>query len=90
MTYLEWIEQTTLVREVDTCVTSGDLDYPGIAFEVCSKAGDQILHVVVDSAGEQQVLLLTDPNPLRVPLSLLQKILERAKDVVMAVDIPEP
>lgn len=82
MKYLEFIEQAPLVRNVDSCTTSGDVDYPGTAFEVRVPDGEEILHVVVDSTGEQQVVLLGHEQSLRMPLELLERILARAKEVV--------
>jgi len=82
MGYLEFIEQVPLIREVDSCTTTGDVDYPGTALEVRLPSGDEILHVVVDGSGERQVLLLVHDGPLRVPLELLEQILARAKEVV--------
>lgn len=81
MKYLEFIEQVPLVRNVDSCTTTGDVDYPGTAFEVRVPDGDEIMHVVVDGAGEQQFLFLGQ-QPFRIPLELLEQILARAKEVV--------
>jgi hypothetical protein len=82
MTYLEFIEQAPLVRDVASCTTTGDLDYPGTAFEVRVPDGDEVLHVVVDGTGEQQVLFLGHEQPFRMPLGLLEQLLARAKEVV--------
>jgi hypothetical protein len=81
MGYLDFIEQAPLIREVDSCTTTGDLDYPGTALEIRVPNGDEILHVVVDGSGEKQVLFVLN-GPLRVPLELLEQILETAKNVV--------
>ena len=84
MTYLKYIEQVPLIRDVDSCTTAGDLDYPGTAFEVNTPDFEEILHVVVDAKGEQQVLIFPRDRPLRMPLVLLESILARAKEVVRA------
>lgn len=85
MKYLEFIEQAPLLRQVDSCVTTGDLDYPGTAVEIRVPDGDDILHVIVDSSGEQQVLFIGLESPVRVPLKLLEEILGRAKEVVRPI-----
>lgn len=82
MGYLELIEQTRIIRDVDSCTTTGDPEYPGTALEVYTTDGEEILHVVVDSTGERQVRFLARDHPLRIPLELLEQIIAKAKDVV--------
>jgi hypothetical protein len=82
MKYIEFIEGARLIRDVESCATTGDLDYPGTALEVREPGGKEVLHVVVDASGEQQVLFMSSPQAFRIPLSLLEEILSRAKEVV--------
>lgn len=82
MTYLDFIEQAPLVHDVESCTTTGDIEYPGTAFEVRLPTGEEVLHVVVDGTGEQQVLLLNHEHPFRMPLELLERLLAKARKVV--------
>ncbi len=86
MKYLEFIEQARLIREIATCTTTGDLDYPGTALEVSEPGGDEILHVVVDASGERQILFLASAQAFRIPLSLFEEILSKAKELVKPAD----
>lgn len=85
MKYIDLIENTPLVRQVDSCTTAGHLDYSGTTFEVSEPDGEEIFHVVVDLAGEQQVLFFERKGRVRMPLVLLEQIIAKAKDVVKPV-----
>ena len=86
MKYQEFIERAPLVREVHSCVTTGDPEYPGTALEVSELDGREILYVVVDGSDERQVLFLSAPETFRMPLSLLEEIVSKAKELVGQVD----
>ena len=84
--YLDWIESTRLITEVDSCTTSGDVDYPGTALEITDKSNRDIIHVVVDSTGKRQVMILAQADDYRLPLELLEEILNTAKKRVSHVN----
>ena len=80
--YINTIMQARLVRTVDTCLTTGDLDYPGTAIEVRDNEGEELFHVVVDSTGERQVLFFPVGASYRLPLDVLERVLSSAKEKV--------
>lgn len=82
--YSELIESIHLVSEVDTCVTTGDLDYPGTAMEVSEAKGEELFHVVVSAEGEHQLLVFAREQGFRLPLHLLERVLTRAREAVQA------
>jgi len=53
-TYMQRIEATPIVKDVEVTLTTGDLDYDGTALEVSDESGNELFHVVVDSNGERQ------------------------------------
>lgn len=83
--YLEFIEQTRLVAEVESCTTTGDVEYPGTALEIADQYGKDLFHVVVDSKGQRQVMFFAVKEDYRLPLEVLEKIIARAKEVVELV-----
>lgn len=85
MRYIEMIEGSHLVRWVDAVTTTGDVDYPGTAMEICDEQGTELFHVVVDSSGEKQVLFLAHPSNYRMPLAQLEEIVAAAKEKVRAI-----
>ena len=84
--YMQKIEGTPLIADVDTTLTTGDLDYDGTALEVCDKSGNELFDVVVDSRGEKQLWFLPSDRGYRIPLELLERIVETAKQKVKLVD----
>ena len=80
--YLESIEQTRLVANLQSCTTTGDVDYPGTALEITDQDGNDLFHVVVDGKGEQQVMFFATKDNYRLPLEILERIIARAKEVV--------
>ena len=84
--YSETIEQIRLVREVQSCTTTGDVEYSGTALEIADEEGNELFHVIVDMKGERQILFLPTTQGYRIPLDLMERILTKAKDVVNAID----
>ena len=80
--YLGTIEQTRLIADVQTCTTTGDVEYPGTALEVTDQEGNELFHVVVDGTGERQVMFFAAEDDYRLPLEVLERIIARARDVV--------
>jgi len=80
--YMNHIEETHFVAEVESSLTSGDLDYPGTALEIRELGGEELFHVVVTSNGEQQVLFYAQGQDYRLPLDLVAQILNTAKEKV--------
>lgn len=81
--YSEIIEGTRLVRKVHSSTTTGDLEYSGTALEIADEAGNELFHVVVDAAGERQILFFPSGNGYRIPMDLMERILAKAKDAVV-------
>lgn len=81
-TYLDAIERSHLIRRVETCVTTGDPEYPGLAVEVCDTEGRHLFHVVLDGKGACQILVLATQDDFRLPLDVLQPVLAWARSVV--------
>jgi hypothetical protein len=84
--YMEFIEGVRLINDFEVTITTGDIEYPGNAMEVCEQNGKELFHVVVDSAGEVQVLFLAQKEHYRISLSQMEKIIEKAKDVIRFID----
>lgn len=84
-TYAQRIENTPLVANVETTLTTGDLDYDGTALEVCDELGNELFHIVVDSNGERQFRFFRANGDYRLPLELLEKIVRAAKEKVKKV-----
>ena len=80
--YLESIEQTRLITNLQSCTTTGDVDYPGTALEITDQDGNDLFHVVVDGKGERQVMFFAARDDYRLPLETLERIIARAKEVV--------
>lgn len=85
MSYLDVIESARTVREedIESCLTTGDDDYPGTALEITDKEGNELFHVVLDSQGERQILFWPQGTPYRLPLDLVDKIVTVAKEKVV-------
>ncbi len=58
VSYSKTIEDTRLVRDIEVTLTSGDLDYDGMALEVYDEYDNELFHVVVDAKGNRQLLFL--------------------------------
>jgi hypothetical protein len=84
--YSDTIAETRLVREVQSCTTTGDLEYSGTALEISDEAGTELFHVVVDTNGERQLLFFPSSDGYRMPVDVMERILAKAKDVVNAMD----
>ncbi len=80
--YLELVEQTRLIARVQSCVTTGDVEYPGTALEIADQDGCDLFHVVVDRNGQPQVMFFASEDDYRLPLGVLEEILAKAKDLV--------
>ncbi len=82
--YLELIEQARLVGSVESCTTTGDVDYPGTALEIADPNGKDLFHIVVDGRGQRQILFFAAQENYRLPLEILEQIIVRAKELVAA------
>ena len=80
--YMDFIEGTRLIDEIDAVVTTGDLDYPGTAMEIREAGGDELFHIVVDASGAMQVLFLPHGAGYRLPLSKIEAIIVKSKEEV--------
>ena len=87
--YLEFIESAKLFERVETTLTGGDVDYNGTALEVNSEKGEELFHVVVDSKGEQQVLIFRGEGNYRIPLKIFNEIIEVSRKKVNALEDDE-
>ncbi len=83
--YIDFIEQSHLVEDIESTTTTGDLDYPGTALEVWESGGEELLHIVVDSKGQRQVLFLAHEQHYRLTLSALARIIASAEEDVHSV-----
>ena len=81
-TYTEFIDAARLIPNVTSALTTGDAGYPGTALEISDNDGNELFHIVVNSAGELQVLFLAQDAHYRLPLNLLERILAVAKEKV--------
>lgn len=86
--YLQFIERARLVDSVESCVTTGDVDYPGTALEIVDRDGRDLFHIVVDGTGRRQVLFFASTESFRLPLEVLERIVAGAGDVVVPVKDP--
>jgi hypothetical protein len=84
--YTDVIESARLVDRVEATVTTGDLDYPGTAIEVCDDKGEELLHVVADPSGEIQLLFFAHTDNYRLPLARLEEIIAKAKEVIRVLN----
>lgn len=82
--YIDLIESTPLIDQVEPVLTTGDPDYPGTALEVWEPNGQALFHVVVDAAGNRQILFLA--GNYRLSLTRLEEIIAKAKEEVLWVD----
>jgi hypothetical protein len=80
--YAELIGSTPLIKSVEVTATTGDLDYDGTALEITTPDGDELFHVVIDQHGETQVLFFRSEGNYRLPLEVLERIVESAKTQV--------
>lgn len=83
--YSQVISDARLVSVVESDSSTGDLEYSGTALEVSDQSGEELFHVVVDEHGERQFLFFATDHDYRIPLNLLERIVERAKEVVHKV-----
>ncbi len=84
--YLDLIENTRLITQIDAVMTTGDLEYPGMAIEVYDEKGEDLFHIAIDSRGEKQVLFFSHNDNYRLPLEQLEKILSDANEYVGRID----
>jgi len=83
--YYEMIEGARLISSVESTLTTGDASYDGTALEVADQSGQELFHVVVDSQGERQFLFFRSNENIRLPLRVLEEILNAAKEKVNQV-----
>jgi len=80
--YLELIERARLVDRVESCTTTGDVEYPGTALEIADVDGKDLFHIVVDGKGQRHVLFFAAQENYRMPLEVLERILAVAREAV--------
>ncbi|WP_169980127.1 hypothetical protein [Tautonia rosea] len=80
--YKTLIASTPLVREIESTTTTGDIDYDGTALEIAAINGDELFHVVVDENGESQFLFFRSEGNYRIPVAVMERIIEAAKQHV--------
>lgn len=81
-TFMQRIEGTPLVANVETTLTTGDLDYGGTALEVCDESGKELFQVVLDSNGHRHFRFFGSDGDYRISLELMEQIVETAKEKV--------
>ena len=86
MGYKELISQANLIDDIDSTITTGDLEYDGTALEIWDKNGKELFHVVIDDAGQIQILFFASKEHYRIPAELFERILDRAKEAVRKVN----
>ena len=84
--YKTLIANTPLVSEVESTTTTGDLNYDGTALEIESVDGDELFHIVVDEKGESQFLFFRSEGNYRIPIELMERIIEGAKQHVRVAE----
>ena len=84
--YLNFIEQTRLVTDIQSCTTTGDVEYPGTALEIADQDGNDLFHIVVDGKGNRQLMFFASKNDYRLPLDILERIISRGKEVVKSTE----
>lgn len=82
MNYTSYIEKSKLISEIETSVTTGDIEYDGTALEICEKNGNELFHIVVDKSGEQQFLFFATDHNYRISIELMERIICKAKQTV--------
>jgi hypothetical protein len=86
MGYKETIGHARLIDDVDSTLTTGDIEYDGTALEIGDKNGTELFHVVIDDAGDTQILFFASEENYRIPVKLMERILNRAKETVRRVE----
>lgn len=81
-TLMQRIESTTLVSNVESTLTTGDLDYDGTTLEISDETGKDLFQVVVDSKGQRQFRFFKTDRDFRIPLELMEQIVQTAKEKV--------
>lgn len=81
--YLDLITQARLIDRVESCTTTGDVEYPGTALEVTDPDGADLFHVIVDQSGQRQVLLFAAKESYRLPLEVVEQMIAKAKETVV-------
>lgn len=85
--YMEIIEETPLINHVESTITTGDPDYPGTTLEISDPNGKiHLFHVVVDSTGQKQIVFFERKDRYRLPLFVLEEIIEQAKEYVKYIE----
>jgi hypothetical protein len=86
MNYTSYIENSKLIKDIESISTTGDADYDGTALEISEKNGDELFHVVVDKDGELQILFLSSEKNYRLPLELMERIILKSRQIVKRVE----
>ena len=82
MNYQQIIARAKLFGDLSYEITTGDADYPGTALEVSDKSGVEILHIVLGDGGELQFLFFPISENFRIPVSVMDEMISKAKEVV--------
>jgi len=80
--YAKMISNTPLIEKVDSAITTGDLEYDATALEISETNGNELFHVVIDQNGNRQCLFFRSEGDYRIPIELLEKIIEVGKTKV--------
>jgi hypothetical protein len=79
MRYKKIIENAILINDIESNTTTGDLEYPGTALEICNKEGEDLFHFIVDGNGDIQALFFANKYDYRIPVELLEKIVAKSE-----------
>lgn len=82
---MDFIESTRFIDDVEVTITTGDVEYPGNAMEVCEQNGNELFHIVVDSTGQKQVIFLAHKGHYRLSLPKIEEILEKANECISII-----
>ena len=81
--YSKFIDAANLISNVETTLTTGDLEYGGTAFEITDgQSGRELFHIVADENGERQLLVFGCDGNFRISLSTMEEIISSAKGKV--------
>jgi hypothetical protein len=80
--YTRFIEAAPLISQIESTISSGDLNYQGTAMEVSTTDGDELFHVVVDGNGQIQFLFFRSEGNYRLPLDVMQRVIDSARQCV--------
>lgn len=85
MNYQQIIARAKVFRDLRYEITTGDASYPGTAIEVSDNSGIEIFHIVLDNSGESQFLFFPISENFRIPVSVMEGIISKAKEAVKKI-----